>query len=382
MNIEDILYADTPLSCPNAETLENYISGKLSSAAQHEVERHVVECLFCEEALEGLRTFKVNDRLSEIRKELESDIDRRIQSLHQDRLSVLFPWKIAAAFALLIGSMALLWFFTPRMEPDQLFTQEFKPYPAPATDPNKEIPVVGEDSINDKFPAGKEKTVAEATVKDAPLTENVKSENNIAESTHGSVPEVSSVAEDVHSSESIISKSAQEEVYPTVGEAKKSRRVLDISDAKGVKESENSAVSEGIPATSTATSQSREKQASSRKRSGITAPSDDYEAGISAYQNQNYSLAISYLRKLKEPSDARFYLGLSLLASEQPATALEQFKLYLQSKGSTKREAGYWYAALAAIKLDKKREARYLLQKVIPFHGEFELEAAELLKKL
>jgi TolA-binding protein len=382
MKIEDLLNSDSSTSCPDAVTLEKYISGKLSASEQHDIERHLIDCEFCEEALEGLKLISYKGVLSSIQNDLEESLQRKINPVSEGRIRVLFSWKIAAAFALLIGSMSLLWFFIPREDSSQLFTQEFKPYPAPSPIPNTEVQtmesVPASEKHSEEVKAREEKRQQPSEPASDRITSARSTDQGESAATLSSVPEVSSKADDDPSDIAVLSQAAQEEVSHK--EAKYSESVKSKDNVLNKEVSEAEATTAAVrKATSTS---SREKQAGGSIKTSDNIINADFDAGLAAYQKQDYSLAISYFSKLKEPPDARFYLGLSFLASDQPEPALQEFKSYLEKKGSTRKEAAHWYAALAAIKLDRKREARHFLQKVIPFHGEFEAEAGELLKKL
>ncbi|GAA0546941.1 anti-sigma factor [Chitinophaga japonensis] len=51
-DLNDIFVTTT--QCPTQQELLDYVQGKLSPAAQHEIEKHVADCELCSDALEGL----------------------------------------------------------------------------------------------------------------------------------------------------------------------------------------------------------------------------------------------------------------------------------------------------------------------------------------
>lgn len=53
------------------EQMLNYLQGKLGKAERHEVEKHLVDCDFCNDALEGLKRMEEDSRILTIADELQ-----------------------------------------------------------------------------------------------------------------------------------------------------------------------------------------------------------------------------------------------------------------------------------------------------------------------
>ena len=89
--------------CIPEEMLLNYIAGSLPESETHLVEKHLLECEFCNDALEGLRMLGPAKSKALVA-ELQSKIDARLQS--NDKHGRIIPFKrtdnIAAVIALFI----------------------------------------------------------------------------------------------------------------------------------------------------------------------------------------------------------------------------------------------------------------------------------------
>lgn len=97
-------------ACPDRETLFAYAEDKLSPAARHKMEVHLLDCTFCSEALEALRDRndlpEINDRLAEMEKRiLAGDTTRRGGATGNWRQYL----KLAAIITLLFASLGTLY---------------------------------------------------------------------------------------------------------------------------------------------------------------------------------------------------------------------------------------------------------------------------------
>src|SRR5690606_446763 len=88
--------------------IRDYLKGKLDRASMHAIEAHLLECDFCNDAVEGMELSekaRVSDRsLLALRKRL----NKRLKT-HQSPPSVRWPaWTAAAAIALAIAGYVLI----------------------------------------------------------------------------------------------------------------------------------------------------------------------------------------------------------------------------------------------------------------------------------
>jgi chemotaxis protein histidine kinase CheA len=101
----------TSTDCLSEQTMFDYIDGKLNPGEQHIVEKHLLDCELCSDAMEGLQLLKNRSRITTINKE----IDNRIDTPERKIFSINYPIviSIAAAFLLLIGGVYFFNHFVP-----------------------------------------------------------------------------------------------------------------------------------------------------------------------------------------------------------------------------------------------------------------------------
>ncbi|KSA15358.1 tetratricopeptide repeat protein [Maribacter dokdonensis] len=103
-----------------------------------------------------------------------------------------------------------------------------------------------------------------------------------------------------------------------------------------------------------------------------------------AYETDDFETAIAYLTELKEKTRldyVDFYLGQAYLAKGDYLKATDKFQEIILINSEYKDE-GYWYAALANLKLEQEEEAEKLLEQLIKMGTYKKNEATELLEKL
>ncbi len=97
------IFAET--DCISEQTLFDYIDKKLSAKECHAVERHLLHCEFCSDALEGLEIVKNRKRIDIINQQ----INERFASSFPEKKTIGFNYKvilsIAATVLLLIGGI-------------------------------------------------------------------------------------------------------------------------------------------------------------------------------------------------------------------------------------------------------------------------------------
>lgn len=130
------IFEETP--CLTAEQLLGYAAGTLTADDLHRVEKHLVDCEICSDALEGvleadIERFRAG--LADINREI-----RRDTGLEKDGAG----WKTYFSIAAVFVAALVTTFFFLREEPNEaLFTQYYEPYPST-------VPIVREES--DKTP--------------------------------------------------------------------------------------------------------------------------------------------------------------------------------------------------------------------------------------
>jgi len=123
--------------CVSEEMLTKYIAGKLPPAERHEVEKHLIDCEMCSDAVEGLSMVSGN-KISSITSELNQKIQNRVG---KKEVKIIFLQQyrtqlaVAASIILVVG---LVWFFKANMSmkemdnasAEKMFADKFEPPPA------------------------------------------------------------------------------------------------------------------------------------------------------------------------------------------------------------------------------------------------------------
>ncbi|MFN0189022.1 MAG: tetratricopeptide repeat protein [Bacteroidia bacterium] len=364
--------------CLSSQEMLDYTQGILSTHEQHLFEKHLLECEFCSDALEGIQLMNNPNSLLTIEEELNLEIDS-ITAEEDDEdieVKVLFPWRMAAAIALIFISTFTLWVVIPKNNMQELVSEKSVAYPAPAENSSappqefQEMQVANEQSA----PQSKSQT---PTV----LEREVPINDAVVES-----PDEKMVVTDEAFSSLSKAKSKEESnaaTGVTDNEVATAPQVNQTSDnmMSGTILNEKSAErkkAEGRLTTSTAQKQNAEAHDDSDKFN-----SDDlYKKGITEYKNKKYSAAIYYLEQCTDKPEALFYSGVSYFLMDNPHLALSTLVEYIRTNESPYREASFWYLGLSHLQLNNKSAAKQSFEKVLPFKGEFEKQAIEMLKSL
>jgi hypothetical protein len=144
----------TSTDCISEQTIFDYIDGKLSPKEQHIVEKHLLDCELCSDAMEGLQLLKNRSRIDHINKEINKRIGGSERKIFAINYAVIM--SIAAAILLLIGGI----YFFNHFVSDKL-------------ERRNEVSEL-------KVPEEKEKNISQSFEKDSSKQDQNKPENKIA----------------------------------------------------------------------------------------------------------------------------------------------------------------------------------------------------------
>lgn len=178
----------TGTECLSEQQMLDYIDNKLSLQERHVVEKHVLDCELCADAIEGFTLITDRGKLDEVAFAVNAIVTS--QEKEQKKSSWLStPMKIAATITvlLLIGSVTLYLKNSVQKETDKTFASNFKPYPGketgnanPGTEksvPQKEEAQTGTiESLaqNTKAPGVNENTLERSDVSDKQLASRLE----------------------------------------------------------------------------------------------------------------------------------------------------------------------------------------------------------------
>jgi tetratricopeptide (TPR) repeat protein len=370
--------------CISSQEMLDYTLGILSPKEQHRIEKHLLDCEFCSDALEGMEMMENPKELLKIEDELNFDIDALISVEEEnvgEKVKVLFPWRIAAAVVLLLVSTITLFIILPKQNSQKLALENSQPYPAPkeaVSEPmqdNTTMKVPNEQSAP-SFSKNNTPTVAsrEITKSDSP-SESVTAEKDMQ-------------SDELYSNQATAAALANEESGRKAEFESTKTQIEDESQETNSKtETSVSEVAISLkksPARAATSSEAaQDVEDVVQMTDSYKVNTDDlYKMGIKEYKNKKYLAAISLLDKCTNKPEARFYAGVSYFLIDNPHLALSNLEKYIQTNQAQYREASFWYSGLSYLKLENKAAAKQAFEKVIPFKGEFQKQAAEMLKSL
>lgn len=370
--------------CISSKEMLDYTQGILSPKEQHRIEKHLLDCEFCADAMEGIELMKNPNELLEVERELNFDIDTKIsgEEDEENKVKVLFPWRIAAAVVLIFVSALTLWMVLPKTNVQELALENSKPYPAPTNVASEPILEITEMQVLD------EQSAAPLSKSSAPpvASKDIQINDAVAES---APTEKKLQADEVFSNQAPVTahiakeesekKASNDLANTTNEETTTATKATSETVLTGVEES-----SKRPPARATSSSGvQRDAVVAEEITDDNKINSEDFfKKGIKEYKNKKYAVAISYLEKCMDKPEARFYSGVSYFLLENPHLAISNLEKYIQTNQATYREASYWYLGLSYLKLENKAAAKQAFEKVLPFKGEFEKQALEMLKSL
>jgi tetratricopeptide (TPR) repeat protein len=112
----------------------------------------------------------------------------------------------------------------------------------------------------------------------------------------------------------------------------------------------------------------------------------EFQSGMRRYLEADYAGAIRALHSVlkidPDAIDARFFLGISYLMTEQTDWAIEELRRTAALGNSPYLEGAHFYLAKAYLRTEDLTTAEYELKKTTELHGSHEIEAVKLLQQL
>ncbi|MBL7924161.1 MAG: hypothetical protein JNL88_08185 [Bacteroidia bacterium] len=289
---------------------------------------------------------------------------------------------MAAAIALILVSTLVLWLVIPKQSGQELFTSQYKPYPAPSDTlaPATEPELAREFLKEQDAPSS---PAAEAHSKKELSQENVQerippSPSIPAEETTPGRLKDADLAVDTKEKES---RTVQQELSKSENSADANKAVAGAPES--VQRSEQAeAVAEDEPQATAFSARSKTTLPAASSAKSNEPARTSFQLGMLAYKNEKYENAIRYFEMKDNPPEASFFAGVSYLSLENPHLAIQKLDAYLAGEHTSYQEAAWWYKALSLIKTGDKQAARTCLARVVTFKGEFEQKATRLLRKM
>lgn len=395
------LLPDEP--CLTQEQFFRYIDGKMAAAEMHAAEKHLLDCGLCSDALDGLRLVRNREKMAAFvppvagaENETEEKPGPVVVSIF--RRPALW-YSAAASVTLILGITALLKFSfsesdssneAPRLaenktqlmdsisasRPDDGKDKTQEENQAIASGPSNDRPQSGELNDGDKSApdlSQKIGTAAEQSVSSG--------KPNAAEKTMAAPPMDLDMAEtdDVLLEEPSSGATARSEA---ADESKKEERnkLKNISDkvldAVAKKDQSSAQTKAGLSAKESATS-------APPAASGGTGMSDINEQENSKTYSQSDTISQTGpfpLKATDQDIDLSYVNGVRMLESGQTAASIVFFDEVLKYPAHRYYQDAQWKKAEALIKLNRKEEAKQILNTIVAKEGKYKILAQEKLK--
>lgn len=347
---EHIIYRD-PEQCLSEKVVERYLAGKLSDKEQAMVARHLEQCSFCSEAIEGSLLLKNPEKLGAISDSINSKINKKLLN----KPAYLGAKVAAAAVVLTLFSVGIYGYLNfSNAERESMYAENFSKYPH----------TLNMDSVLGKL--HKEEQI-EA---EPPMAANRQTQPSVA------------VVEE-SASEPVAAKDAEMDMVmappPPPPAAEKSTARRGATSVERMQSQTENKESAGAPTMEEA--EIREVQISSTK-----SKENVFQKAITLFDKNQYPEAIELFDEAKQEQmymeQSLLYTGISYLQLGQPELAIKNFDQLLDIKNTPLEETALWYKALSYIKLDDTREAKSILKKVINKNGIYKEKAERLRNSL
>jgi tetratricopeptide (TPR) repeat protein len=332
--------------CLSLEEMQAYIDGSLKGADLNRVERHLLDCEMCEDALEGLK----NSPNATANIDL---IDEAIDRMTESKPKVIFPWKIAAAFALIFASTLTLWLVIPKNDENKLAEK--------SVDSNQQL-------INSDQSVVAEPTSPTSTSNSIPAQDQAQQNGNSS-----SAPAAGSPTPQVTTSRMAM------EVSPN----KNSRE--DVVADEVAEKTQGFAVSQEEalePQMAPPVEISKKAKADNVKEEKVNVAEAEKFSSAKMYESAPaVTMAAKDVKANKIATDEFLNSGIKELEKGEYKKAEQIFISYLAME-SPKRDQAYWYLSKIYIHQKDNSKAKKMLNAVIKENKSFVKEAQEALSKL
>lgn len=186
-NLKHTIYSSS--DCLSEKMLFDYIDNKLSQKERHIVEKHILACEMCSDALEGLELVKDRNRITFIKEAINK---RVLENIHKEGIVVSFNYKMAFSVAATIALLVVGVFFfnkTALKESHKSGMAELKTDESPqATPPPPPLIDEKETTVN-RTNVGKGKTATETKGEEFKLSPQKIADQEIALAEEQKAPE-------------------------------------------------------------------------------------------------------------------------------------------------------------------------------------------------
>ena len=235
-----MLFRSDQNGCISEDMLLEYAAGKLSPDQVHHVEKHLLECELCSDALEGLKMIQ-ESKSKKLIADINREIDNRLQSAGKPGAGIIpfrFDYRIAAVIALLILFGSYYLFFMTGKE-EKMMAENQAAVSTSATDSVSQQTPPRSDAAQNPVTTSASQPKQEAAKMELPAAQNANSSSKQADEqearaeSKNKATDLSTEKDEVAMSQTKTTAPAQEQVREISGAAPAAMENSGtISDAK------------------------------------------------------------------------------------------------------------------------------------------------------
>lgn len=417
--------------CLSAEILIAYAENRLEADEKYLVEKHLLDCQFCTDALEGISSLKDKSKL----KPALSELSKKIDSYSKERKTrvIYFDFRrsmaAAAVLVFLVGVTFIFRYYLLKQDKEMVAQRTVKESRLEQKEKNK-ISESPSGQPDQSIQNGLNEEKANENKVTADITKNEREQSGASEGENENIPFLPKGT--------VLSGEKTEDDQQTFGgyyrslnfeaatgstaekndadnNLKNQNDVTLAKDKSEVQDQEkeetiaqnNTTVATETKSTTTATSDYKNNtpeksvKKESNKQKNYEAPvvagntgvvvSDEltdkrYTDGVQFYQNTDYSGCVtqmqSYLGDAPDDANANYYCGVSQYFLAQYDSAITLLSEVVKNKKNSFYETAQWYLSLSYIGKDDTKEAEKILKDIVKAKGSFKTQAEEELLEL
>lgn len=369
--------------CIPSDLLLKYIKGELSGPEKNRIERHLSSCEMCSDELEGLSIMENPERIEGISNELNQQIDALTAKPRREIPNLGLYLRVAASIVLILGVSTIIYFTAFRKSSPLLPNYAMMEIESPKSvkEPNKDLM---------KMDMAAEAEKMEDLAKESkPSQENIG--GNRKEEREEEIRYVAPVVVDSISDKNA-DKSIVENDEMVAFDTTKFKMAEVVEDNQVADEKLDQPVT---VAAEMSTKSARGVLAKKDLASGISASKEKAtfetynerkETALDLFSKEKYKDAVIILNKLysefPERDTIAFYASLSNFNLKRYNETIDRISFLAISPNSPFYGQAEWYYALALIKVDRKDEAKVVLNRLINENSPLKENAKKELKKL
>ncbi|HET6244240.1 MAG: hypothetical protein H0V01_15800 [Bacteroidetes bacterium] len=401
MNSDKHIIFNEDSDCISEQAMYGYLDNTLSTSQMHVIEKHLLDCSMCEDALDGLSLLKNREKIAETR----TRIDLIINPKKSNKTRVYTLWDvhkakfaIAASVLFIIGLSGIITLIN-REQDKKIIVENIKSELVVDSTNNKiEQPAALKDEkVNSMVPPSSNRAESIA-YKDEKKEENHKhgeettisvaeektKSNFMDDVTLATIDKVQVADASIPLSENEKSAAPIEQEIAQVYESK-NIKTKSLEESTPLKRNELSSQSDKAKTSSSSPAlNSGTSSEDFTKKETNTNP--DFNQGKQFFLKEDYPSAISSFEKYfvnnADNPQANLYCAISYLKVGKSDKALPLLETVLKNGNSQYIEQTNYYKSMAFINLNRKIDAKALLEKIVSQNGEYKKKAENLLKDL